>query len=85
MGKIELKQSLYYLCTQYGEVLDIVAKKNIKMRGQAFVIFKDVNAATAALKALNGFNFFDKTIVIQLHTSVFIPIFVARRLCKAEK
>lgn len=60
---IELKQSLYYLCSQYGEVLDVVAKKNIKMRGQAFIVFKDVNSATAALKALNGFNFFDKPMV----------------------
>ena len=33
------------------------------MRGQAFIIFKDINAATSALKGVQGFNFFDKPIV----------------------
>ncbi len=34
--------------------------KTLKMRGQAFVIFKDVPAAAAALKSMQGFPFYDK-------------------------
>ncbi len=40
--------------------MDIVALKNLKMRGQAFVIFKEINSASAALKSMQGFPFYDK-------------------------
>ena len=36
----ELRRSLYFLFSQYGAVLDVVALKTPKMRGQAFVVFK---------------------------------------------
>jgi RNA recognition motif-containing protein len=48
---------------EYGEILDIVAKKNIRMRGQAFVIFKDINSAMEAKRTLNGREFYGKTMV----------------------
>lgn len=41
----ELKDTLFNIFEEYGEILDIVAKKNIRMRGQAFLIFKDINSA----------------------------------------
>ncbi|KAI8574071.1 hypothetical protein RHMOL_Rhmol01G0326100 [Rhododendron molle] len=44
--KEELKRSLYALFSQYGRVLDIVALKTAKLRGQAWVVFSDVTAAT---------------------------------------
>jgi RNA recognition motif-containing protein len=40
-----------------------VATKTLKMRGQAFVVFKDMGAASAAVHKLSGFPFFDKPIV----------------------
>ncbi|CAG8843066.1 36823_t:CDS:2, partial [Racocetra persica] len=43
----------------YGRILDIVALKTIKMRGQAFIVFKEIQSATAAMRGLNGFNFYD--------------------------
>ncbi|KAJ2776445.1 hypothetical protein H4R18_005665 [Coemansia javaensis] len=52
--KDTLKHTLYGLCVAYGRVLDIVALKTIKMRGQAFVVFDDITAAAAALRQLNG-------------------------------
>lgn len=58
--KDELKKSLYAIFSQFGQILDIVALKNLKMRGQAFVIFKDINSATAALRSMQGFPFYDK-------------------------
>ncbi|KAK4984166.1 hypothetical protein LTR66_008583 [Elasticomyces elasticus] len=60
LPKEELRRSLYYLFTTYGSVLDIVALKTPKLRGQAHVLFKDVTSATMALRALQGFEFFGK-------------------------
>uniref|UniRef100_A0A3B4GC40 Small nuclear ribonucleoprotein polypeptide B2 n=1 Tax=Pundamilia nyererei TaxID=303518 RepID=A0A3B4GC40_9CICH len=61
--KEELKRSLYALFSQFGQVIDIVAMKTMKMRGQAFVIFKELAAATNALRQLQGFPFYNKPMV----------------------
>ncbi|XP_073484335.1 U2 small nuclear ribonucleoprotein B'' [Aquarana catesbeiana] len=63
--KDELKRSLYALFSQFGHVMDIVALKTTKMRGQAFVIFKELSSSTNALRQLQGFPFFDKPMRIQ--------------------
>ncbi|KAL3315941.1 U2 small nuclear ribonucleoprotein B'' [Cichlidogyrus casuarinus] len=63
--KHDLKKGLYYLFCPYGRMLDIIAMKTIKMRGQAFVIFADTASATTALKMLQGFVFFQKPLRIQ--------------------
>lgn len=63
--KPELKKSLYlYFCT-YGKVVKIVALKTSKMRGQAFITFKQPLQAEAALKDSNGKMFYDKEMVIE--------------------
>merc|ERR1719369_536728 len=46
--------------SQFGQILDIVALKTLKMRGQAFVIFKEISSATNALRSMQGFPFYDK-------------------------
>ncbi|KAJ8683174.1 hypothetical protein QAD02_018966 [Eretmocerus hayati] len=58
--KEELKKSLYAIFSQFGQILDIVALKTLKMRGQAFVIFKEISSATNALRSMQGFPFYDK-------------------------
>merc|ERR1711935_218158 len=58
--KDELKKSLYAIFSQFGQILDIVALKTLKMRGQAFVIFKELNSGTNALRSMQGFPFYDK-------------------------
>ncbi|CAG8458338.1 11222_t:CDS:2 [Ambispora gerdemannii] len=63
--KEELKRSLYGLFSAYGRILDIVALKTIRMRGQAFVVFKEIQSATAAMRGLNGFMFYDKPMHIE--------------------
>uniref|UniRef100_H2TDM9 Small nuclear ribonucleoprotein polypeptide B2 n=1 Tax=Takifugu rubripes TaxID=31033 RepID=H2TDM9_TAKRU len=63
--KEELKRSLYALLSQFGQIVDIVAMKTMKMRGQAFVIFKELTAATNALRQLQGFPFYNKPMRIQ--------------------
>ena len=51
------------LFSTYGTVLDVVAMKTKKMRGQAHIVFKDVQASTQAMRALQGFEFFGKQMV----------------------
>jgi hypothetical protein len=34
--------------------MKIIAKRNIRMRGQAFIIFKDINSAMEAKRRING-------------------------------
>ncbi|XP_046523332.1 U2 small nuclear ribonucleoprotein B''-like [Equus quagga] len=63
--KEELKRSLYALFSQFGHVVDIVALKTVKMRGQAFVIFKELGSSTNALRQLQGFPFYGKPMRIQ--------------------
>ncbi|XP_034721123.1 U2 small nuclear ribonucleoprotein B''-like [Etheostoma cragini] len=63
--KEELKRSLYALFSQFGQVIDIVAMKTAKMRGQAFVVFKELAGATNALRQLQGFPFYNKPMRIQ--------------------
>ncbi|CAB0031541.1 unnamed protein product [Trichogramma brassicae] len=62
--KEELKKSLYAIFSQFGQILDIVALKTLKMRGQAFVIFKEISSATNALRSMQGFPFYDKPMQI---------------------
>ncbi|CAL3964266.1 unnamed protein product, partial [Diplocarpon coronariae] len=50
------------LFSTYGPVLDVVALRTAKMRGQAHVVFRDVQTATQAMRALQGFDFFGKQI-----------------------
>ena len=52
-----LRENLYYLFSQFGDVLEINVRKSKKMRGQAFIVYKDVNEATRAKVSLNNFLF----------------------------
>ena len=63
VNKEELRQQLFALFTTYGRVIDVVALKTQKMRGQAFLVFSDLAGATAALRACEGIVFYDKPMV----------------------
>lgn len=60
-----MKNSLRTLFKQYGDVLDVVAHQNIRMRGQAFVAYPDEESATKAIKELQHFMLYDKPMVVQ--------------------
>ncbi|KAI7867865.1 hypothetical protein BDF14DRAFT_1799980 [Spinellus fusiger] len=60
-----LKNTLRTLFKQYGEVLDVVAHSNIRMRGQAFVAYPDEESATKAMKELQHFTLYGKPLVVQ--------------------
>lgn len=61
--KDDLRRSLYTLFSTYGPVLDVVAMRTMKMRGQAHVTYKDVQTATQAMRALQKFDFFGREMV----------------------
>ena len=63
LPKEDLKRNLYMLFATYGVILDIVALKTAKMRGQAHVVFRDIDSSTQAMRALQGFTFFGKDMV----------------------
>ncbi|RLN16342.1 hypothetical protein C2845_PM02G28900 [Panicum miliaceum] len=63
--KEELKRSLYALCSQYGRILDVVALKTQKLRGQAWVVFSEITAATNAFRGLQDFDFYGKKVRVQ--------------------
>lgn len=61
--KEDLRTALYLLFSTYGPVLDVVALKTMKMRGQAHIVFRDIQTATQAMRALDGFEFLGEKIV----------------------
>ena len=63
LQKFDLRLALYTLFSSYGPVLDVVALKTMKMRGQAHIVFRDVHASTQAMRSLQGFDFFGKEMV----------------------
>jgi U2 small nuclear ribonucleoprotein B'' len=63
--KTLLRRALYSLFSRHGKVLEMVTLRRDGLRGQAWIIFEDVQAATAALKAEQGFTFFGKDMVIE--------------------
>ncbi|GAB7357237.1 hypothetical protein MBLNU459_g8217t1 [Dothideomycetes sp. NU459] len=69
LQKKDLKRALYMLFSVYGPILDIVALKTSRMRGQAHVVFRDVTASTQAMRALQGTEFVGKQMKISFATS----------------
>ena len=63
--KRDLKRLLYALCSPHGQILSIVASKTPKMRGQAFIVFKETSSAVVAMRALQGYPFLEKSLRIQ--------------------
>lgn len=57
-----MKQTLRNLFRQYGVVLDVVAHRNLRMRGQAFIAMTDRAAAARAVKEVRGFPLYGKPI-----------------------
>lgn len=63
IGITVLKASLRGLFKTYGEVLDVVAHKNLRMRGQAFVSFASIDVAKKAAKEVRGFPLYSRPMV----------------------
>ncbi|KAG2395300.1 hypothetical protein LR48_Vigan10g159400 [Vigna angularis] len=61
----ELKKSLNAVFTQFGKILEVLAFKTLKHKGQAWVVFEEVSSASNALRQMQGFPFYDKPMRIQ--------------------
>ena len=60
-----LRENLYYLFSQFGDVLEINLRKSKKMKGQAFIVYKDINDAVRAKVSLNNFLFLGSRINVE--------------------
>eukprot|EP00953_Heterococcus_sp_UTEX-ZZ885_P000784 944-Heterococcus_DN1.PRE.2 len=63
--KAVLKKSLHSVFSQFGKIVDIVALRGFKLRGQAWVVFENKAAATNALRQMQNFPFYDKPLIIE--------------------
>ncbi|KAK0657323.1 U2 small nuclear ribonucleoprotein B'-like protein [Cercophora newfieldiana] len=62
--KEDLRTALYMIFSTYGPVLDVVALKTMAMRGQAHIVYRDIQTATQAMRSLDGFEFFGRPMKI---------------------
>ncbi|CCE34327.1 related to small nuclear ribonucleoprotein snRNP U1A [Claviceps purpurea 20.1] len=65
----QLSGLLRTLFSEFGTVVDIVAKKNLKSKGQAFIVYDDPANAKSAIDELQGFKLFDKPMRLSLAKS----------------
>ncbi|KAI1205876.1 RNA-binding domain-containing protein [Annulohypoxylon truncatum] len=61
-----LKEALSTVFSEYGNIIDIVAKRNLKAKGQAFVVFERPESAAQAVEEVQGFELFDKPMQVAL-------------------
>eukprot|EP00521_Asterionellopsis_glacialis_P010643 CAMPEP_0195297666 /NCGR_PEP_ID=MMETSP0707-20130614/21976_1 /TAXON_ID=33640 /ORGANISM="Asterionellopsis glacialis, Strain CCMP134" /LENGTH=266 /DNA_ID=CAMNT_0040359553 /DNA_START=42 /DNA_END=842 /DNA_ORIENTATION=+ len=60
-----LRRALYSLFSRHGKILEVITLRKEGLRGQAWVMFDDVQAATKALQTEQGFHFFGRDLKIQ--------------------
>ena len=60
----QLKEALTEIFSEYGNIIDVVAKTNLKAKGQAFVVFDGVEAAQKAIEEVQGFELYEKPMVL---------------------
>lgn len=65
-----MKTSLQHLFKHYGNVLNVTAHQNLRMRGQAFVSFESKEIAAKAVKEVKGFPLYGKPMV-RIHSLSF--------------
>lgn len=87
----ELKKALFHVFSQFGAIIEISAFKDLKRRGQAWVVFETLASATKALAEMANFSFYGKPLqvnyaraksdVVSKKDNTFVP----RPLRKAPK
>ena len=68
----DLKKSIYAIFSQFGKIVDVVALKTYRLRGQAWVVFADQKSADDAIRSMQGFPFFEKPIVRHPRTALLV-------------
>lgn len=62
----ELIEALTEIFSEYGTIIDLVAKQNLKAKGQAFIVFDNPESASNAIEEVNGFELFGKPMQLDL-------------------
>ena len=60
----ELKHELLELLLKYGKIFEIRISKSLKLKGQAFITFENINDSKKALNELNSYELFGKKLNI---------------------
>lgn len=88
--KEDLRTALYMIFSTHGPVLDVVALKTMKMRGQAHIVFRDIQTATQALRSLDGYEFLGRPMVCDFICIIYRLCFacanapVENQLCQVQ-
>ncbi|KAI1109184.1 RNA recognition domain-containing protein [Nemania sp. NC0429] len=61
-----LKAGLAAVFSEYGNIIDVVARTNLKAKGQAFVVFDRPESALRAVDEVQGFELFGKPMQVAL-------------------
>ncbi|KAI0401869.1 RNA recognition domain-containing protein [Xylaria palmicola] len=61
-----LKEALFAIFSEYGTIIEIVAKTNLKAKGQAFIVFEKPESAFQAVEEIQGFELFGKPMQVAL-------------------
>ena len=56
----DLIEALTEIFSEYGNIVDVVAKRNLKAKGQAFIVFDNADSAAKAIEEVQGFELFGK-------------------------
>ncbi|KAF4337709.1 small nuclear ribonucleo snRNP U1A [Fusarium beomiforme] len=61
-----LTDTLRTIFSEFGNIVDIVAKKNLRAKGQAFVVYDKAESAQDAINEIDGFELFGKPMKLAL-------------------
>ncbi|KAH0876323.1 hypothetical protein HID58_073685, partial [Brassica napus] len=64
-ARAELKKSLNAVFSRFGKIVEVLAFKTLKHKGQAWVVFDNPEPASNAISKMNGFPFYNKPMRIQ--------------------
>jgi len=78
VSKDALRRALYTLFSKLGSVLDVSVGKKNTTRGQAWVVFADVDAASKAKAALHGFSFLGRPLDVHFSSAPSDVVAIAR-------
>lgn len=63
MKNLDMKTLLYQLFSQYGTVVDVINQNQYRMKGQAFIIYDSKTESANALRILQNYYFYGKSLV----------------------
>lgn len=64
-----LEEAIRKVCEPLGEIVEVIAKKNLRARGQAFVVFSNVDDADDAREFLQEETLFGRKIIVDFAKS----------------